>query len=52
MQVKVSICTSDQLPLSEPAKVVKDILTQLAHDFAADHGARGIKVVARPARRR
>ncbi|HEX9859279.1 MAG TPA: nitrogen assimilation transcriptional regulator NAC, partial [Paracoccaceae bacterium] len=48
MQVKVSICTSDQLPLSEPAKVVRDILTELAHGFAEDHRARGTRVVEKP----
>ena len=51
IQVKISICTSDQLPLSEPAKVVKDILTDLAHTFADDHGARGIRVVGRRPKR-
>lgn len=51
MQVKVSICTSDQLPLSEPAKVVSDILSDLAHKFADDHEARGVKAIGKPARR-
>lgn len=52
MQVKVSICTSDQLPLSEPAKVVSDLLGELAHKFAADHEARGVKVIPRQVRQR
>lgn len=52
MQVKVSICTSDQLPLSEPAKAVSDILTELAHQFADDHQLRGVKAVSQPAKRR
>ena len=49
MQVKVSICTSDQLPLSEPAKAVSDILAELAHKFAEDHQARGVKAIGKPA---
>ena len=51
MQVKVSICTSDQLPLSEPAKVVCDLLGDLAHIFAEDHQARGVKAIPRQTRR-
>ena len=52
MQVKVSICTSDQLPLSEPAKAVSDILAELAYKFAEDHQARGVKAIAPQAKRR
>jgi LysR family nitrogen assimilation transcriptional regulator len=54
MQVKVSICTSDQLPLSEPAQAVSDVLADLAHRYAADHEARGVKAIppAQPRRRR
>ena len=51
MQVKVSICTSDQLPLSEPAQAVSDLLGELAHKFADDHQARGVKAIPRQARR-
>jgi LysR family nitrogen assimilation transcriptional regulator len=47
MQVKVSICTSDQLPLSEPAKVVSDILADLAYKFADDHQAKGVQAIPR-----
>ena len=52
MQVKVSICTSDQLPLSEPAKAVSDILAELAYKFAEDHQARGVKAIAPHTKRR
>lgn len=52
MQVKVSICTSDQLPLSEPAKAVSDILAELAYKFAEDHQARGVKAITPQAKRR
>lgn len=52
MQVKVSICTSDQLPLSEPAKVVSDLLADLAYKFAKDHEARGVKAISSQTRRR
>ena len=52
MQVKVSICTSDQLPLSEPPKAVSDILAELAYKFAEDHQARGVKAIAPQAKRR
>ena len=45
VQVKVSLCTSDQLPLSEPAKVVSDILGDLARAYARDHQSRGIKAL-------
>ncbi|SFV27851.1 LysR family transcriptional regulator, nitrogen assimilation regulatory protein [Devosia crocina] len=51
MQVKVSICTSDQLPLSEPAQVVSDLLGELAHKFAADHQERGVRAIPRQSRR-
>lgn len=43
MHVKVSICTSDQLPLSEPAKIVSDILTEVARKYAEDNQTRGVK---------
>lgn len=50
MQVKVSICTSDQLPLSEPAKVVSDLLAELAYKFAEDHQSRGVQAIPRQGR--
>lgn len=43
MPVKVSICTSDQLPLSEPAKVVSDILADLARKYADEHQIHGVR---------
>ena len=45
MQVKVSICTSDQLPLSEPAKAVSDLLAELAFSFAEAQQARAVKAI-------
>ena len=46
MPVKVSICTSDQLPLSEPAKVVSDILADLARKYADEHQIHGVRPAA------
>ena len=40
MPVKVSLCTSSQLPLSEPAIAVCDILVALAHGLAENHGTK------------
>lgn len=47
VQLKVSLCTSDQLPLSEPAKIVSDILADLARIYAGDHRNRGVKAVGK-----
>lgn len=52
MQMKVSLCTSDQLPLSEPAQVVNDLLADLAHQYAIDHQADGLRPSGRKERRR
>ena len=41
--VKVSLCTSQQFPLSEPALAVRDILSELAHGYASAHGDRGVR---------
>ncbi len=49
--VKVSICTSDQLPLSEPAKIVSDLLADLARQFAGEHLANGVRAASPVARR-
>lgn len=43
--VKVSLCTSQQFPLSEPAQAVSDILSELAHRYATAHGDRGVRKV-------
>lgn len=43
MNVKISLCVSDQFPLSEPALAVNDILTELAHSFAASDDAHGVQ---------
>lgn len=43
MNVKISLCVSDQFPLSEPALAVNDILTELAHLFAASDDAQGVQ---------
>lgn len=45
IQVKVSICTSQQAPLSEPAAAVRHILSELTRDFAGAHSARGVKAI-------
>ncbi|WP_329605592.1 hypothetical protein [Rhizobium alarense] len=43
MNVKISLCVSDQFPLSEPALAVNDILAELAHSFAASDDAHGVQ---------
>jgi LysR family transcriptional regulator, nitrogen assimilation regulatory protein len=43
MNVKISLCVSDQFPLSEPALAVNDILTELARLFAASDDAQGVQ---------
>ncbi|MGO4854214.1 nitrogen assimilation transcriptional regulator NAC [Phaeovulum sp. W22_SRMD_FR3] len=43
MQTNMSICVSDQLPLSEPASIVSEILTELAHSFAVENATRGVR---------
>lgn len=43
MNVKISLCVSDQFPLSEPALAVNDILTELAHSFAASDDVYGVQ---------
>ena len=50
--VKVSLCTSQQFPLSEPAQAVREILSELAHQYASDHGDRGVRRVQRASRKR
>lgn len=45
MQVNVAICTSEQSPLLEPAIIVRDLLKELAHEFAENHGSRGISKI-------
>lgn len=52
MQMKVSLCTSDQWPLSEPAQVVNDLLADIAHAYAAEHQADGLKPMGRKDRKR
>lgn len=52
MQMKVSLCTSDQWPLSEPAQAVNDLLADLAHQYAADHQADGLRPSGRKERKR
>ena len=52
MQMQVSLCTSDQWPLSEPAQVVNDLLADLAHKYATDHQADGLRPSGRKERRR
>ena len=49
IDVRVSLCTSDQLPLSEPAIAIQDMLAELARSFAASHQKHGI--TAMPVRR-
>lgn len=43
IQAKLSLCTSDQIPLSQPAIAVANILTKLAHEFAENHENCGIQ---------
>jgi LysR family nitrogen assimilation transcriptional regulator len=38
VRLTMSICTSDQQPLSEPATIVHDIFTRIICDFAERHG--------------
>lgn len=53
IQVKVSMCTSQQFPLSEPAIAVRDVLAELAHGYADAHSERGVRAMqAKPARTR
>lgn len=44
MHVKISLCVSDQFPLSEPALAVNDILTELARSFGASDDAHGVQM--------
>lgn len=46
IQVKVSICTSQQFPLSEPAMAVRNILFELAHGFAGIHSSKGVRAIS------
>ncbi len=46
--VKISLSTSQQFPLSEPGQAVRDILSELAHRYAAEHGDRGVRRVDPP----
>lgn len=50
IQVKVSMCTSQQFPLSEPALAVRNILSELAHGYAGAHSTRGVRTVQRTTR--
>lgn len=50
--MKVSLCTSDQWPLSEPAQVVNDLLADIAHAYASEHQADGLKPMGRKERKR
>jgi LysR family transcriptional regulator, nitrogen assimilation regulatory protein len=43
MQTNMSICISDQLPLSEPASIVSEILSELAHQFATENVVHGVR---------
>jgi len=43
MNVKISLCVSDQFPLSEPALAVNEILTELAYSFAASDDLQGVR---------
>lgn len=52
MQMNVSLCTSDQWPLSEPAQVVNDLLADIAHNYAAEHQADGLRPSGRKERKR
>ncbi|MFC3704748.1 nitrogen assimilation transcriptional regulator NAC [Devosia honganensis] len=52
MHTKVSLCTSDQWPLSEPAQVVKDLLAEIAHAYAAEPQADGLTPMGRKERKR
>jgi len=45
IQVKVSMCTSQQFPLSEPALAVRNILSELAYGYAETHSARGVRAM-------
>lgn len=47
IKVQVSICRSDQLPLSDPARAVSDILSNLARAYADDHKERGVKAIGK-----
>jgi LysR family nitrogen assimilation transcriptional regulator len=49
--VKVSMCTSQQFPLSEPAVAVRDVLAELAHGYADEHSARGVRAMQQGAAR-
>lgn len=44
IKVRVSVCTSDQLPLSEPAIAVMEVLAELTRGYVDAHGAHGISV--------
>jgi len=38
VHLTMSICTSDQQPLSEPATIVHDMFARIIHEFAERHG--------------
>jgi LysR family transcriptional regulator, nitrogen assimilation regulatory protein len=38
VHLTMSICTSDQQPLSEPAAIIHDMFVQIIHEFADRHG--------------
>lgn len=53
IQVRVSMCTSQQFPLSEPAVAVRDALAELAQAYADAHGEQGVRNMRiKPARAR
>lgn len=37
---------------AEPGQAVRDILSELAHRYAAEHGGRGVQRIEPPARRK
>lgn len=38
VHLTMSICTSDQQPLSEPATIIHDMFMQIIHEFTDRHG--------------